>query len=83
MTMRFLPLIVEKGKCRCLKACGKGESLERKMGERVGTPSWKANLEGIQVACYLFGEAYEKVKIEEKRREEKKSDRGRKLREMK
>lgn len=41
-----------------------------KMGERVDTPSWKANLEGIQVACYLFGEAYEKVNREEKRREE-------------
>ena len=41
-----------------------------KMGERVDTPSWKENLEGIQVACYLFGEAYEKVKREEKRREE-------------
>lgn len=63
--MRFPPRIVEKRMQG--KACEK-EKVGKGKWERRGKPSWKANRERIQVACYLFGEAYEKVKIKEKRR---------------
>lgn len=46
----------------------KKEKVGKGKWEKGGKPSWKANRERIQVACYLFGEAYEKVKIKEKRR---------------
>ena len=46
----------------------KKEKVGKGKWERGGKPSWKANRERIQVACYLFGEAYEKVKRKEKRR---------------
>ena len=46
----------------------KKEKVGKGKWERRGKPSWKANRERIQVACYLFGEAYEKVKRKEKRR---------------
>ena len=46
----------------------KKEKVGKGKWERGGKPSWKANRERIQVACYLFGKAYEKVKIKEKRR---------------
>ena len=48
----------------------KKEKVGKGKWERGGKPSWKANRERIQVACYLFGEAYEKVKRKEKKREE-------------
>ena len=54
------------------RECGWKHVKEEKVGkgkwEKGGKPSWKANRERIQVACYLFGEAYEKVKRKEKRR---------------
>ena len=53
----------------------KKEKVGKGKWERGGKPSWKANRERIQVACYLFGEAYEKVKRKEKKRKEKKSER--------
>ena len=46
----------------------KEEKVGKGKWEKGGKPSWKANRERIQVACYLFGEAYEKVKRKEKRR---------------
>lgn len=46
----------------------KKEKIGKGKWDRGGKPSWKANRERIQVACYLFGKAYEKVKIKEKRR---------------
>lgn len=46
----------------------KEEKVGKGKWEKGGKPSWKANRERIQVACYLFGEAYKKVKIKEKRR---------------
>ena len=46
----------------------KEEKVGKGKWEKGGKPSWKASRERIQVACYLFGEAYKKVKIKEKRR---------------
>ena len=50
----------------------KEEKVGKGKWEKGGKPSWKANRERIQVACYLFGEAYKKS---ENKRKEKKSKR--------
>ena len=58
----------------------KKEKVGKGKWKRGGRPSWKANRERIQVACYLFGEAYEKVKRKEKRRNLRgQNDRERKI----
>ena len=58
----------------------KKEKVGKGKWERGGKPSSKASRERIQVACYLFGEAYENVKIKEKRRNMRaQNDRERKI----